>query len=229
VVAALVTAQDKRDVAATDVITEAEVRTPEGQCARYETLDKVDRLEWQLRQLDGVGSTNTLALLNRRVLTGLNEGSPKWYELIANQDMLNSVTAGAPRGLYNDSCSLLTLYVYLRDHKAETLTRAVDHIEAFARENNTSDGKERDINARFQAMVSHFLFEAEFCNPAPGWEKARSRRNVRDARHRLWQPTPAFASLQALNEVHVGLPPARKAFGYSRSCEGQEIGIQLLR
>jgi hypothetical protein len=31
--------------------------------------------------------------------------------------------------------------------------------------------KERDVDARFAAMVSHFLFEAEFCNPASGWEK----------------------------------------------------------
>jgi hypothetical protein len=115
------------------------VRTPEGQCARYDTLNKVDALEWQLKQLPGVESTNTLALLNRRVLTGLNEGSPKWYELLANQDMLNTVTAGAPRGLYNDSCSLLTLYVYLRDHQADTLSRVVNHIEAFARENDTPE------------------------------------------------------------------------------------------
>jgi predicted RND superfamily exporter protein len=115
------------------------VRTPEGQCARYDTLNKVDALEWQLKQLRGVESTNTLALLNRRVLTGLNEGSPKWYELLANQDMLNTVTAGAPRGLYNDSCSLLTLYVYLRDHQADTLSRVVNHIEAFATENDTPE------------------------------------------------------------------------------------------
>lgn len=115
------------------------VRTPEGQCSRYETLNKVDALEWQLRQLDGVESTNTLALLNRRVLVGLNEGNPKWYEFLPNQDMLNTVTAGAPRGLYNDSCNLLTMYVYLKDHKADTLTRVVDHVEAFARENDTSE------------------------------------------------------------------------------------------
>jgi transposase len=61
-------------------------------------------------------------------------------------------------------------------------------------------GKERDINARFQAMVSHFLFEAEFCNPASGWEKGQVEKNVRDARHRLWQPTPVFPSLEALND-----------------------------
>ncbi len=112
------------------------VRTPAGQCSNYETLNKVDALEWQLRQLDGVESTNTLALLNRRVLSGLNEGNPKWYEFIANQDMLNTATASAPRGLYNDACSLLTVYAYLRDHKADTLARVVAHVENFALVNN---------------------------------------------------------------------------------------------
>ena len=32
-------------------------------------------------------------------------------------------------------------------------------------------GKQRDVNARFAAMVSHYLFDADFCNPASGWEK----------------------------------------------------------
>lgn len=115
------------------------IKTPEGACSQYDTLNKIDALEWQLRQLDGVEDTNSLARLNRRMLVGLTEGNPKWYEFLPNQDMLNTVTAGAPRGLYNDSCSLLTLYVYLRDHKADTLTRAVERVEAFARENNTQD------------------------------------------------------------------------------------------
>lgn len=115
------------------------IKTPEGACSQYATLNKIDALEWQLRQLDGVEETNSLALLNRRMLVSLSEGNPKWYEFLPNQDMLNTVTAGAPRGLYNDSCSLLTLYVYLRDHKADTLARVVDHVEAFARDNNTED------------------------------------------------------------------------------------------
>jgi len=117
------------------------VKTPEGQCSKYDTLNRIDALEWELRQLDGVETTNTLALLNRRVLTGLNEGNPKWYEFLPNQDMLNTVTAGAPRGLYNDSCGLLTMYVYLRDHKAETLQRVVEHVEKFAAANDTADVK----------------------------------------------------------------------------------------
>jgi transposase len=60
-------------------------------------------------------------------------------------------------------------------------------------------GKDRQVNIRFSAMVSHFLFEAEFCNPASGWEKGQIEKNVQDARHRLWQPLPNFPSLEALN------------------------------
>ncbi|WP_232239898.1 efflux RND transporter permease subunit [Pseudomonas alkylphenolica] len=115
------------------------VKTPAGACSAYSTLKRVDDLDWQLRGLEGVDSTNSLALLNRRVLVGLSEGNPKWYELVNNQATLNMVTAGAPRGLYNDDCSLLTVYAYLKDHKADTLTNVVDHVEAFARDNSDEE------------------------------------------------------------------------------------------
>lgn len=61
-------------------------------------------------------------------------------------------------------------------------------------------GKQRTINKRFTAMVSHYLFEAEFCNPAAGWEKGQVEKGVRDARHRLWQDAPRFSSLTELNQ-----------------------------
>ena len=60
-------------------------------------------------------------------------------------------------------------------------------------------GKSRDVNARFLSMTSHYVFEPEFCNPAAGWEKGQVEKNVRDARHRLWQVMPAFPNLDALN------------------------------
>ena len=61
-------------------------------------------------------------------------------------------------------------------------------------------GKDRDVNSRFLAMASHYLFEPEFCNPASGWEKGQVEKNVQDARHRLWQPIPRFPTLDALND-----------------------------
>lgn len=61
-------------------------------------------------------------------------------------------------------------------------------------------GKARQVNQRFQAMVSHYLFDAEFCNPAAGWEKGQIEKNVRDAHHRLWHQAPEFGSLAELND-----------------------------
>jgi hypothetical protein len=60
-------------------------------------------------------------------------------------------------------------------------------------------GKARQVNTRFLAMTSHYLFDAEFSNPASGWEKGQVEKNVRDARHRLWQPMPCFADRDGLN------------------------------
>lgn len=60
-------------------------------------------------------------------------------------------------------------------------------------------GKARQVNARFAAMASHYLFEPEFCNPASGWEKGQVEKNVQDARRRLWQRLPALPHLDALN------------------------------
>lgn len=71
-------------------------------------------------------------------------------------------------------------------------------------------GKQRAVNARFQAMVSHVLFEAEFCNPAAGWETGRIEKNGQDARHRLWHQVPPQDSLEALND---GLAQRCRALG----------------
>ncbi len=72
----------------------------------------------------------------------------------------------------------------------DNMRTAVDRI---------GSGKARQVNARFAAMASHYLFEPEFCNPASGWEKGQVEKNVQDARRRLWQPMPSFPDLDALN------------------------------
>jgi len=124
--------------ASTDVLA-VMVETQPGACSLYDTVMRLDALEWELQQLEGVESTNSLALMNRRMFTGYSEGSSKWYALPRNQSMLNTITSNAPRGLYNDTCDLLTLYTYLTDHKADTLTRVVDAVEAFAGPNRTEN------------------------------------------------------------------------------------------
>jgi transposase len=62
-------------------------------------------------------------------------------------------------------------------------------------------GKDRVVNARFAAMCSHYLFDADFCNVASGWEKGVVEKNVQDSRRRIWldAQTQRFASFDELN------------------------------
>jgi len=117
------------------------VKTPPNQCASYAAQVRVDRLEWELRGLEGVESTSSLSSLTRQVLVLLNEGNAKWYELLPTQSMLNSVTNQVPPELFNTDCNTLSLLVYLKDHKADTLSRVVAMTEAFAQQNSTEDVK----------------------------------------------------------------------------------------
>jgi len=47
-------------------------------------------------------------------------------------------------------------------------------------------GKGRIVNARFAVMCAHYLFDADFCNVASGWEKGVVEKNVQDSRRRIW-------------------------------------------
>ena len=62
-------------------------------------------------------------------------------------------------------------------------------------------GKGRVVNARFAAMCSHYLFDADFCNVASGWEKGVVEKNVQDSRRRIWQEAGRlrFGSFVELN------------------------------
>jgi transposase len=62
-------------------------------------------------------------------------------------------------------------------------------------------GKGRVVNARFAVMCAHYLFDADFCNVASGWEKGVVEKNVQDSRRRIWQEASRrrFGSLVELN------------------------------
>jgi len=63
-------------------------------------------------------------------------------------------------------------------------------------------GNGRIVNTRFYAMVSHYVFEADFCNVASGWEKGVVEKNVQDARRRIWidAKQQKFSTFDDLND-----------------------------
>lgn len=118
------------------------VKTPPFQCNVYEVLARVDDLEWKLQQLPEVESTNSFAAIARITSAGMNENSFKWFDLPRTQGLLNSIASrGAPREFINPNCDLITIYVYLKDHKAETLSKVVEVVSAFSDKYSTEEVK----------------------------------------------------------------------------------------
>ena len=114
------------------------VKTPREGCSAYSTMAAINELAWKMENTPGVQSAISLVTVSKQVIKGMNEGNLKWEALSRNKDVLNSSIARAD-GLYNNDCSLAPLLIFLNDHKAETLDRAVSAVQAFADENNTPE------------------------------------------------------------------------------------------
>ncbi len=139
------------------------VKTPAQQCSAYEVLDKVDQLEWRLAQLPGVQSTFSLADFSKLYMSAMNEGHPKLKGLNRNQSMMDAASIKAPVGLFNGSCSLLPVLVYLDDHKAATLERVVAAVDDFAREHSTDSFQVLQAagNAGIEAATNIVIAESQ--------------------------------------------------------------------
>src|SRR5690606_26763811 len=98
----------------------------------------------------------------KQMIKGMNEGNLKWETLSRNQDVLNNSIARAD-GLYNNDCSVAPVLVFLEDHKAATLKRAVAAAQTFADEHN-QEGLEFLLaagNAGIEAATNEVISKAE--------------------------------------------------------------------
>ncbi len=118
------------------------IRTPPDSCMRYDVLDAADRLAWELEQLPGVQSTQSLVAAVRQITSGSYEGNPKWLTLSRNQDVINYGAQAASvnnQDLFNVDCSVMPVVAYLADHRAETLDRVSATVESFAARYGSDD------------------------------------------------------------------------------------------
>ena len=61
-------------------------------------------------------------------------------------------------------------------------------------------GRQRDLNARFVSLRSHYLFASRFCNPARGNEKGHVENSVKRSQRTYMTPVPQVTTLAALND-----------------------------
>ncbi|MCL1137147.1 efflux RND transporter permease subunit [Shewanella pneumatophori] len=113
----------------TDVMTVIVEAFPEA-CTYHSVLTEIDEFEWLVSNTPGVESTASLASVAKRVNAGFNEGNPKWSVLPRTTASLVQAVGRVPTtsGLLNSDCSVMPVYLFLEDHKAETIELVIDKV-----------------------------------------------------------------------------------------------------
>ncbi|MDD8057987.1 efflux RND transporter permease subunit [Shewanella metallivivens] len=122
----------------TDVMTVIVEATPEA-CTYHSVLTQIDQFEWMVANTPGVESTASLASVAKKVNAGFNEGNPRWEILPRTTASLVQAVGQVPTtsGLLNGNCSVMPVYLFLKDHKAETIEVVVKKVKAVAEQLNS--------------------------------------------------------------------------------------------
>ena len=140
-------------------------KTPMESCNTYQAMQTVDDLAWNLRNVEGVQDVTTIASATKLISTNMNEGSMKWATISRDQYALNNVMSFMPDSLYNLDCSLTPVYVFLDDHKAETLERVTGAVAEFAEARNNKDVMELKLasgNAGVEAATNQTIAASQY-------------------------------------------------------------------
>jgi predicted RND superfamily exporter protein len=124
----------------TDVMTVIVEAKPEA-CTYHSLLNQIDQFEWMVANTPGVESTASLASIAKQVNAGFNEGNPKWQILPRTTASLVQAVGQVPTtsGLLNGNCSVMPVYLFLKDHKADTINTVVAKVKAVAAKLNSED------------------------------------------------------------------------------------------
>jgi uncharacterized protein len=119
----------------TDVMTVIVEAKPEA-CTYHDVLSTIDEFEWQVSNTPGVESTASLASIAKKINAGFNEGNAKWMVLPRTTASLVQAIGQVPTtsGLLNGDCSVMPVYLFLQDHKAETIEAVVARVKAIGAE-----------------------------------------------------------------------------------------------
>ena len=109
-----------------------------GACTDYAVMNEIDRFAWHMQNLPGVQSVISLPQVAKIVNAGWNEGSLKWRVLSRNHFVLaQSVSPfDTSTGLLNSDCSVMAVHIFTHDHKAETISRIVDAVKKYRKDDD---------------------------------------------------------------------------------------------
>jgi uncharacterized protein len=124
------------------------VETKEPACVSYDFMTAIDRFGWHMQNVEGVQDVITLPFIAKTAIAGWNEGSLKWRNIPREQAQLTQSTRyiETSTGLLNAECNVVPVMLFLRDHRAETIERAVAAVKAW-RDRNPIPGAQFKLAA----------------------------------------------------------------------------------
>src|ERR1700751_1968018 len=113
-----------------DVLT-AIVESQQPVCVSHELMTWIDRFGWHMRNVPGVQEVITLPFIAKIAIAGWNEGSLKWRSIPREQTQLTQSTRyiETSTGLLNENCDVVPVMMFLTDHRAGTIERAVAQVK----------------------------------------------------------------------------------------------------
>ncbi|NNK01809.1 MAG: RND family transporter [Desulfatitalea sp.] len=115
------------------------LKTPPAGNSAYPAVVATDLLKWRLAQLEGVQNVVTHVDYLKQFNAAFMEGNPKWIAVPRSKTALDTMVLRIPADVVNPAGDLTPMLVYLDDHKAQTLARVVQAVEAFADDNQTEN------------------------------------------------------------------------------------------
>jgi len=99
-------------------------------CVDYEVMRRIDDFGWQMQLVDDVLAVSVLTQVAKTNYSGWHEGSLKWHTLPRHPAALGESISPVETssGLLNHDCSVMPVYIYLSDHRAETLNRVIQQV-----------------------------------------------------------------------------------------------------
>jgi predicted RND superfamily exporter protein len=141
------------------------VETPEQACIDYDSMQYLNDFGWHMENVPGVLSVVSAPNIAKLTNAAWSEGNPKWKALPRNRYSLGRAVGSLDEssGLLNVECSLMPIFVFTADHKAETIKQVVGAAEDFRRENPYEGIRIRlaSGNVGVQAAINEVLERSE--------------------------------------------------------------------
>ncbi|MBX3489894.1 MAG: MMPL family transporter [Parvibaculum sp.] len=143
----------------------AVVETPPDACVQYPYVEFLNRFSWHMQNVPDITLVVSLPFAIKGSAAGWNEGNLKWKDIPRNRPALAQASNTVPgaSALYNQTCTILPHYFYLRDSKATTIKAAIAAIEQF-RNTHEMEGVTIRLasgNMGVQAAVNQEITETE--------------------------------------------------------------------